>query len=143
MKIGDIKSVSSAVWVGNSDILCSGKDTVYIYNLERRTSKNIDIVKSGVLGFCPKNGGVITYNRNSQAHAISCKNFAELNSAANTFFETLADSNTAIFTRYKSDGSIDETGYWRFISGGWGLHLSYGMYYHNNKPVFATLWSNY
>jgi hypothetical protein len=143
MRIGDIKNVSNAVWIGNSNILYSGKDTIYIYNLEKRTSKSIDMVKSGVLGFCPKNGGVITYNRNSEARAISCKSFIELNFASNTFFETLADSNTAIFTKYKSDGSVGETGYWRFISGGWGLHLSSGMYYHNNKPVLATLWSNH
>lgn len=143
VKIGDIKSVSSAVWIGNSNILYSEKDKIYIYNLEERTSKSIDVIKPGVLGFCPKNGGVITSNRNLNAHAISCKSFVELNSASNTFFEALADSNTAIFTKYKSDNSIEETGYWRFISAGWGLHLSYGMYYHNNKPVFATLWSNY
>lgn len=143
MKIGDIKSALNAVWIGNSNMLYSGKDTAYIYNLEKRASKSIDTITSGVMGFCPKNGGIITYNRNSEAHAISCKSFVELNSASNTFFETLADSNTAIFTKYKSGGSVEETGYWRFISGGWKLHLSYGMYYHNNKPVLTTLWSNY
>lgn len=143
IKIGDIKNVSSAVWIGNLNILYSGKDTVFIYNLEQKTSKVIDTVKSGVLGFCPKNGGTIIYNKDSKAHAISCNNFVELNSASNSFFEALADSNTAISTKYKSDGSVEEIVYWRFISSGWGLHLSNGMHHHRGKPVFATLWSNY
>lgn len=143
LKIGEIKNILSAVWIGNSNILYSGKDTVFIYNLEQKTSKIIDTVKSGVLSFCPKNDGTIIYNKDLNAHAISCKNFVELNSTSDAFFEALADGNTAISTKYKSDGSIGEIVYWRFISGGWGLHLSYGMYYHNNKPVFATLWSNY
>lgn len=143
IKIGDIKSVSSAVWIGNLNILYSGRDTVILYNLKNKTSTHIEAIKSGELGFCPKNDGTIIYNKNSEAHAISCKSFVELNSASNTFFEALADSNTAISTKYKPDGSVEETGYWRFIASGWGLHLSDGMYYHNNKPVLATLWSNY
>ncbi len=143
VKIGEIKNIVSAVWIGNFNILYSGENKSYIYSLKEKTSKSIDAIKPGILGFCPENGGVIISNKNLEARAISCKSFAELNSASNTFFEALADSDTAIFTQYKSDNSEEETGYWRFISAGWGLHLSYGMYYHNNKPVFATLWSNY
>lgn len=143
LKIEEIKGVLSAVWVGNLNLLCSGKDAVILYSLKGKTSTKIETIKTGDLGFCPRNGGTIISSKNSKAYAVSCSTFAELNSVSNAFFEALADSNTAIATKYKSDGSTEEVVYWRFVTGGWGLHLSSGMYHHDNKPVFATLWSNY
>lgn len=149
-KIGELEHVSSAVWIGNFYILCSGIDSVFMYDLAKKTSETISSITPDInlLSFCPKNGGVISFNRNpriynANGHVISCDSMTELSSASNTMFETLADDGTAIFTKYKTDDSTEETGYYRFKLGGWGLHLSYGMFYYHNNPVLATVWNKY
>lgn len=158
-KIDETISVLSAVWIGNTHILYSSlaKDGgIFIYDVENKNSYEITKIEPCAvdLTFCPKSGGVITYNTNplsyeAKGHAISCKNWEELSSKTNCVFEAITDEDTVIFSRYVPDGNgksvdfaVEEGGYLR-LNSEWGLHLTYEFSTFNNDPVLATVWSRY
>ena len=157
--IDEISPVSSAVWIGNTHILYSslaGGGEVFIYDVEDKKSyKMTRINRYAVdLAFCPKSGGVIVYNTDpfsneARGYAVSCKDWKELDQVANCIFETIADEDTVIFSKYVPGGSgessdiiVKEGGY-RRLKSKWALHLSDEFSTNYQNTVLATVWSRY
>ncbi|OFW62372.1 MAG: hypothetical protein A2Z35_01350 [Actinobacteria bacterium RBG_19FT_COMBO_36_27] len=158
-QIDEINYVSSAVWIGDKNILYSSSDEdgkAFIYNLENNKSYEVTKVDSYVvnLSFCPESGGVIIYNIDplsyqAKAHALSCKNWEEQGMEKNCIFNAIADEETVIFSKYAQDESNDsndfiikEGGYLN-LKFKWARHLTEEFLTSYQNTVLATVWSRY
>ena len=158
-QVDEIYPASSIVWIGDTHLLYSSllEDAgVFLYDVKNGNSYEITKIDPSAedLAFCPKSGGVIAYNTDhwsyeSNAYAISCKNWSNIDSRTHGAVEALANEDTAIFTKYILDKNnesqnftVEESGYWRF-STRWALHLSYGFSSFYSRPVLATVWNRY
>jgi len=143
-KIGEIKSVESAVWVGDSHILHSGSEGTFIYDV-----KNKEDTKIGQLGpvsdlsYNPKDEGVIAFTQEGSAKVVACGTLQNKNSKQEARIRALASERTAIreeeFSR-KGEPPIHGVGYWRFKDTDWNVRLT-GEF--PDFAVFATVWSRY
>ena len=133
-KIDEINSVSSAVWVGDSNLLYSNSEGTYIYDVVSKNGDKITgINTTEVLTFNPKSEGVIAYTSNSKTTVVNCQNWIiTLGSYGKGKIETLTSEKTAVLT--KED--LSNSGYWRF-EGDWYVKLS------DKFLVLATVWSKY
>lgn len=145
-------SASSAVWIGDSNLIYSSTEGggIFLYSIKDKSSHKISLIDDNAenLAFCPKSGGVFAYSTNSKGygskiHTKSCNDWTDLISEDHMFAEALADEGTAIYSKYVSDNTFEDGGYWRFDKNGWGLHLSYGFSSFNSNTVLATVWSKY
>lgn len=145
-------SASSAVWIGDSNILYSSKDKggIFLYSLKDKSSHKISLIDDNAenLAFCPKSGGVFAYSTNSKgydskAHTKSCNDWTDIFSEDHMFVEAIADEGTAISSKYALDNTFEDGRFWRFDKKGWGFHLSYGFSSFNSNTVLSTVWNKY
>jgi len=145
-------SASSAVWIGDSNILYSSKDKggIFLHNLKNKSSHKISLIDDNAenLAFCPKSGGVFAYSTNSKGYdsktyTKSCDDWKDIFSEDHMFIEAIAGEGTAVSSKYALDNTFEDGRYWRFDNKGWGFHLSYGFSSFNSNTVLATLWNKY
>jgi hypothetical protein len=132
IKLDEISSVKSVVWVGNSHLLYSDDEVIFIYEIGTKEKKKIQTSGSvSELSFSPLNEGVISYNFNSGGEIVDCQTWNKLKELDEGEIHTFSSEKTVIIER---DSDLM---YWRFKTD-WTLVPS-----HIPITNYATVWKRY
>ena len=130
---GEINSVSSVVWIGDSHLLYTNADGTFIYNIKNKDNNKLNRIGAvSALSFNPKEKGIIAYNSGSKSEIVDCQTWQELNSLKDGEIKTFTSERTAI---------IEKNGvlmYWRFKDNDWILTPS-----HIEITNYVTIWKRY
>lgn len=143
-KIGEIKSVASAVWIGDSRVVYSGSAGTFVYDVKNKEENKISQLGSvSDLSYNPKDEGVIAFTQEGSARVVACGTLQNKALKQEARIRALASERTAIMeAEFSAEGAspIHSVGYWRFKDADWNVRLS-GEF--PDFSVFATVWSRY
>lgn len=131
-QLDKLNHVSSAVWVGNENILFSGSEGTFVYSLKSKENSQLDnLAQVSNLSFTPGKNGVIAFGQQGNVNIIGCQDWRIINTQRGSELKTLASSKTAITKKGV------EYGYWRFDGADWGVKIL------EDKSKYVTLWQRY
>ena len=139
-KTEEFNSVTSVVWIGDSNLLYSSSEGASIYDVKNKKSDKLTKIDSSTtdLTFNPESNGVIAFTSGTKATIISCQNWENLGAYKEGEIEALADEKTVILN--KKD--LSTSGYWRFNED-WYILLSERFSSFDSHSLLATVWSKY
>ncbi len=131
-QLGTITPATSAVWVGDTQVLYSGSEGTFIYSLITKEKSQLDQI--GVvsdLAFNPKDNGVIAFNDKGNTQVVNCQTWQIINTSQGAELKTLTSEKTAITKKGV------EYGYWRFKNADWVVKIL------EETSKYVTIWQKY
>jgi len=138
-EIDKINKADELTWLGNGFILYRDGNSIFLYDMEKKTSSKIgNLGQAQGIAFHPEQGGLFGFSKNGEVQVVSCQNGKTINSNSEGLSIVFTNDETA-FVRFKNK----ESGYWEFSGKSWIVKLSDKLSLFLDQPVMATFWNKY